>query len=99
MSSPSINTGGIVISAASIIPTVDWALGGFHGAVPASTGALVAGLTAMAIHQAYIFVSSKESGMPSIALPPGTQVSYTPPVTVLNTAPPAAPAPTQVVKS
>lgn len=93
MSSPSITTGGVVVSAASLIPAVDYVMAGCHGPVPASVSALVAGLLAMAIHQAYIYVSNKESGMPAISLPPGTQVTYTPPVTVLNTAQPAAPSP------
>lgn len=93
MSSPSITTGGVVVSAASLIPTVGWALSGFKGDVPVSTVGLVAGLLAMAIHQVYIYVSNKEAGMPAISLPPGTQVTYTPPVTVLSTAQAAAPTP------
>lgn len=91
--SNSVTTGGVVVSAASLVPTVDWVLSGCHGPVPASVSALVAGLLAMAIHQIYIYVSNKEAGMPAISLPPGTQVTYTPPVTVLNT---SAPAPTTV---
>lgn len=88
----SVTTGGVVVSAASLVPAVDWVMSGCHGPVPASVSALVAGVLAMAIHAGYAYVSSRQ-GMPAIALPPGTQVTYTPPVTVLSTS-----APTTVTK-
>lgn len=48
-----IISGGLTLSAADLIPTVNWALDGFHGAVPANLSALLAGAAVMAVHAAY----------------------------------------------
>ncbi|CAB3731494.1 hypothetical protein LMG22037_05618 [Paraburkholderia phenoliruptrix] len=46
-------SGGLTVSAADLIPTVDWALHGFHGSVPANLSGLIAGAIVAAIHAGY----------------------------------------------
>lgn len=46
-------SGGLTVSAADLIPTVDWALHGFHGPVPANLSGLIAGVLVAAIHASY----------------------------------------------
>lgn len=52
-------SGGLTIGAADIIPTVDWALSGFKGAVPANLSALIAGAVVMAIHAGYNWLAAR----------------------------------------
>lgn len=48
---PSLTTGGITISAATLEPAVSWALGAiFHAPVPESVSVLVTGLIGAAVH-------------------------------------------------
>lgn len=46
-------SGGLTISAADLIPSVDWAIHGFHGPVPANLSGLIAGALVAAIHAGY----------------------------------------------
>jgi hypothetical protein len=46
-------SGGLTVSAADLIPTVDWALHGFHGPVPANLSGLIAGALVAAVHAGY----------------------------------------------
>jgi hypothetical protein len=48
-----IISGGLTVSAADLIPTVNWALTGFHGAVPANLSGLIAGAIVMAVRVGY----------------------------------------------
>jgi hypothetical protein len=48
-----IISGGLTLSAADLIPTVNWALDGFRGPPPANLSALIAGAAVMAAHAAY----------------------------------------------
>jgi hypothetical protein len=48
----SLITGGLTVSAAELVPAVEWILGGCRGPVPASVSSLVAGLVAAGIHAA-----------------------------------------------
>lgn len=43
-------TGAIGVGMADILPTVQWAMSGFHGGAPASTSALIAGLIIAVVH-------------------------------------------------
>lgn len=43
-------TGAIGVGVADILPTVQWAMDSFHGAAPASTSALIAGLIIAGVH-------------------------------------------------
>ncbi|HDR8980732.1 TPA: hypothetical protein QDA90_004329 [Burkholderia vietnamiensis] len=49
----SLVSGGITLGVTDLIPTVDWALGGFHGSVPTSASSLVATLIVAGLHAAY----------------------------------------------
>ncbi|BCF96653.1 hypothetical protein PPGU19_012220 [Paraburkholderia sp. PGU19] len=55
----SLITGGLTVSAAELVPAVEWILGGCHGPVPASVSSLVAGLVAAGIHAAYNVVAAR----------------------------------------
>lgn len=48
-----IISGGLTVSAAELVPSVEWALGGFRGPVPANLSALIAGAVVMALHAGY----------------------------------------------
>lgn len=54
-----IISGGLTLSAADLIPTVDWALSGFHGPVPANLSALIAGVVVMGLHAGYNWVAAR----------------------------------------
>lgn len=56
-----IISGGLTVSAADIIPTVNWALTGFHGPVPANLSGLIAGAIVMAVHAAYNWWAAKQA--------------------------------------
>ena len=53
MNKSSVSTGGLVVSAASLVPAVDWVMAGCHTPVPAAVSALIAGLIAAGVHAAY----------------------------------------------
>lgn len=48
-----IISGGLTVSAADLIPTIDWAIGGFHGLPPTNLSGLIAGAVVMAVHAGY----------------------------------------------
>jgi hypothetical protein len=48
-----IISGGLTVNAAELVPSVEWALGGFRGPVPANLSALIAGAIVMALHAGY----------------------------------------------
>jgi hypothetical protein len=56
-----IISGGLTVSAADIIPTVDWAMNGFHGGPPANLSGLIAGAVVMAIHAAYNWFAERQA--------------------------------------
>lgn len=49
----SVVTGGVTITAASIEPTVSWALHGFAGAPPSNTALILSALLVTLIHALY----------------------------------------------
>lgn len=56
-----IISGGLTLSAADLVPAVNWALGGFHGGVPANLSALIAGAVVMAVHAGYNWLAARSS--------------------------------------
>lgn len=50
MANPVLVSSGATVTAASLVPAVQWALNGFHGGVPESVAALLAGLLVAAFH-------------------------------------------------
>ncbi|NVI06344.1 hypothetical protein [Paraburkholderia youngii] len=56
-----IISGGLTVSAADIIPTVDWAMTGFHGGPPANLSGLIAGAIVMAIHAGYNWFADRRA--------------------------------------
>jgi len=53
MNSNPLITSGLTIGAADLVPTVNWALSGFHGAAPENLSALIAGGIVLVLHAAY----------------------------------------------
>lgn len=64
-----IISGGLTLSAADLIPTVNWALGGFHGTVPPNLSALLAGAAVMAVHAAYNWLVTRSDAKAAAAKP------------------------------
>ncbi|MDR6381849.1 hypothetical protein [Paraburkholderia caribensis] len=62
-------TGGLTIGAADLVPTVNWALGGFHGAAPANLSALIAGGVVLVLHAGYNWLVSRAAAKQSPAVP------------------------------
>lgn len=56
-----IISGGLTVSAADLIPTVNWALTGFHGSVPANLSGLIAGAIVMLVHVGYNWVAARNA--------------------------------------
>lgn len=92
----SIVTGGVTLSAVQLAPLVQWAINGFPKPVPDGTPLLIAAGIVTGAHLLYNifaerFAAKESTAMPALALPAGTQVTYSPPVPVLNSATPAVP--------
>jgi hypothetical protein len=49
----SLVSAGLTVGVADLVPTVNWALTGFKGPVPANLSGLLAGAIVMAIHAGY----------------------------------------------
>jgi drug/metabolite transporter (DMT)-like permease len=69
-SSSSIVTGGLTVSAASLVPAVEWALGGFPRPVPETVSYLLAGLVAAGVHALYNYLLARASINQSAATTP-----------------------------
>ncbi|SOE82094.1 hypothetical protein SAMN05446927_5405 [Caballeronia arationis] len=61
----SIVTGGLTVSAASLVPAVEWVLGGFPRPVPNTVSYLLAGLVAAAAHALYNYLLNRTAGSQS----------------------------------
>jgi hypothetical protein len=64
-----IISGGLTVSAAELVPTVEWALGGFRGPVPANLSALLAGAIVMALHAGYNWLVARAAAKDAAAKP------------------------------
>lgn len=62
-------TSGLTIGAADLVPTVNWALEGFHGAAPANLSALIAGGIVLVLHAAYNWVLTRNAAKAAPAAP------------------------------
>jgi hypothetical protein len=54
-----IASSALTITATQLVPTVDWALGGFHGAAPADLSALIAGGIVLILHSGYNYLLAR----------------------------------------
>ncbi|MFM0141711.1 hypothetical protein [Paraburkholderia sp. RL18-085-BIA-A] len=54
-----IISGGLTVSAAELVPTVEWALAGFHGSAPTNLSALIAGAIVMSLHAGYNYIAAR----------------------------------------
>lgn len=50
MANPVLLSSGATVTAASLVPAVEWALNGFKGGVPESVAGIIAGVLVAAIH-------------------------------------------------
>lgn len=64
MNKSSVSTGGLVVSAASLVPAVDWVMSGHPAPVPAAVSALIAGLIAAGAHAAYNYFNPDQADEP-----------------------------------
>lgn len=67
MNSNPLITGGLTISAADLVPTVNWALAGCHGTAPANLSALIAGGIVMALHAGYNYFADRRDAKDAAA--------------------------------
>lgn len=65
-----IISGGLTVSAAELVPTVEWALSGFRGPVPANLSALIAGALVMSLHAAYNYLAARAAAKAAVTAPP-----------------------------
>lgn len=66
----SVTTGGLVVSAASLVPAVEWLLSGMPKPVPDTVSYLAAGLIAAAVHAGYNYILARtaaKAGTPPAA--------------------------------
>jgi len=61
MANPILVSSGVTVTAASIVPAVEWALNGFHGGVPESVASLLAGVLVAAVHAGLNWLSNRSS--------------------------------------
>jgi hypothetical protein len=59
MKSNPLITDGLTIGAADLVPTIDWALGGFHGTPPGNLPALIAGAIVLVLHAGYNWLAAR----------------------------------------
>lgn len=55
----SLVSAGLTVGVADLVPTVNWALTGFKGPVPANLSGLLAGAIVMAVHAIYNRVADR----------------------------------------
>jgi hypothetical protein len=48
-----VATSALTVTAAQLVPTVEWILGGCHGAAPGNLSSLIAGGIVLVLHAAY----------------------------------------------
>lgn len=56
---PVLISSGVTVTAASIVPAVEWALNGFAHPIPESVSAILAGLLVAAVHLGIQYVNAK----------------------------------------
>lgn len=54
-----VATSALTVTAAQLVPTVEWALGGFHGSAPTNLSALIAGGIVLVLHAGYNWVAMR----------------------------------------
>jgi len=61
MNSNPLVTSGLTIGAADLVPTVNWALSGFHGTPPANLSTLLAGAVVLVLHAGYNYLAARSA--------------------------------------
>jgi len=56
-----IASSALTITAAQLVPTVDWMLAGFRGAAPADLSALIAGGVVLLLHAGYNWLVARQA--------------------------------------
>ena len=68
----SVVTGGVTVSAATLVPLVTWALAGFPQPIPDSVPYLIAATIVTGGHALYNLVATRSIGQPPEVEPPKT---------------------------
>lgn len=61
MNSSPLVTSGLTVSVVQLVPTVDWALAGFHGSPPSNLSTLVAGGIVLILHAGYNWLAARSA--------------------------------------
>ncbi|MGS1116039.1 hypothetical protein [Castellaniella sp. UC4442_H9] len=61
MANPILVSSGVTVTAASIVPAVEWALNGFHGGVPESVASLLAGVLVAVVHAGLNWLNNRST--------------------------------------
>lgn len=69
MANPVIVSSGVTVTAASLVPAVEWALSGFPHPVPESVSALVAGALVAAIHLGINWINARAAAKQATVVP------------------------------
>lgn len=75
MANPVIVSSGVTVTAASLVPAVEWALSGFPHPVPESVSALVAGALVAAIHLGINWLNARAQRKKDAAAQPPAPIS------------------------
>lgn len=54
-----LTSAALAVGVTDVLPTVQWAMSGFHGAVPDSTSSLIAGLVVAGVHFGLNWLSAR----------------------------------------
>lgn len=61
MPKSSLVSGGVTLGVTELVPAVEWAISGFHGAAPASVSSLIATVLVTGLHAAYNAFSARQA--------------------------------------
>lgn len=73
MANPVLVSSGVTVTAASIVPAVEWVLSGFPHPVPESVSALIAGVVVALVHAGINWLNSRSAApadASSVSTPP-----------------------------
>lgn len=66
MANPVLVSSGMTVTAASVVPAVEWMLNGFRGGVPESVASLIAGLLVAGAHIGINWLNNRNQTPPSV---------------------------------
>lgn len=92
MANPILISSGVTVTAASVVPAVEWALSGFPHPVPESVSALIAGALVALVHLGINWLNSRGATPADTAGPVPVGTFQTTPLVIHTDAPTPPPA-------